>query len=163
MHAGWDVPLPIGYGQTNSQPTTVRLMLEWLDVQPGQKVLDVGSGSGWTSALLAHLVGSDGQVVAVEKIPELVEFGRQNCRQLGLGNIEFHQAEEAPGWWTGRPYDRILVSASGPEIPKVLLDQLAAPGKMVIPVLSAIVVLEKTAAGKIEKQAYDGFSFVPLV
>lgn len=90
--AGWDMALPIGYGQTNSQPLTVRLMLEWLEVQEGQKVLDVGSGSGWTTALLACLVGETGRVIAVEKVPELVEFGQENCRRIGVDNAEFHAA-----------------------------------------------------------------------
>ncbi len=77
--AQYDVALPIGYGQTNSQPCTVRSMLEWLEPQEGNKVLDVGSGSGWTTALLARIVGKKGRVYAVERIPELVEFGRKNC------------------------------------------------------------------------------------
>src|SRR5665647_1698314 len=90
-----DVPLPIGSGQTNSQPSTVRQMLEWLDAQPGDKVLDVGSGSGWTTALLSSIVGSKGKVFAVEKIPELVEFGRNNC--AGARNVQFFQADKEYG------------------------------------------------------------------
>src|SRR3990167_1867675 len=84
---GLDAPLPIGFGQTISQPTTVKMMLEWLEPQPGDKILDVGSGSGWTSALLAHLVGSKGKVFAVERIPELVDFGRQNSAKLNFRNV----------------------------------------------------------------------------
>lgn len=79
--AGQDMALPIGHQQTNSQPSTVRQMLDWIDVQPAQCILDVGSGSGWTSALLAKLVGAAGVVHAVERIPELVELGRSNCRR----------------------------------------------------------------------------------
>ncbi len=79
-----DAALSIGYGQTNSQPYTVRKMLEWLDVQEGDKVLDIGSGSGWTTALLAHIVSRKGRVYAVERIPELVEFGRNNCIASGI-------------------------------------------------------------------------------
>src|SRR5258708_5095943 len=90
--AAVDAPLPIGFGQTNSQPYTVGLMLEWLDVQPGNKILDVGAGSGWTTALLAYLTGPKGKVVAVEKVPELVEFGRENCTRLGIKHVEFHEA-----------------------------------------------------------------------
>src|SRR3990167_9573247 len=90
--AAFDMPLPIGSVQTNSQPLTVRMMLEWLEVDKGNKILDVGSGSGWTSALLAHLSGPSGSVIAVEKVPELVEFGKNNCRKLGIKNVEFHQA-----------------------------------------------------------------------
>src|SRR4051812_36707966 len=87
-----DAPIPIGYGQTNSQPSTVRMMLEWLDPQPGEKILDVGSGSGWTSALLSKLVGPKGTVYAVEKVPELVESGEANTERLGIGNTRFLQA-----------------------------------------------------------------------
>src|SRR3972149_11000846 len=84
-----DAPLPIGYGHTNSQPYTVRLMLEWLDPQPGEKILDVGSGSGWTTALLAHLVGPKGWVYAVGRIPELVEFGQDNAEGIGVKKAGF--------------------------------------------------------------------------
>src|ERR1051325_8765025 len=93
-HVNIDAPLPIGFGQTNSQPTTVRLMLEWLEPEPGNKILDVGSGSGWTSALLAKLVGPKGKVYAVELVPELVKFGQQNAAKLELRNLQFIQAGE---------------------------------------------------------------------
>jgi len=89
-----DVPLPIGSGQTNSQPSTVRQMLLWLDPQPGDKILDVGSGSGWTTALLAHLVGPTGTIYAVERILELVQFGEENCRRMGVHNVLFFEAEK---------------------------------------------------------------------
>jgi len=87
-----DTALSIGYGQTISQPSTVRMMLEWLDARPGHKVLDVGSGSGWTSALLAEIVGTEGRVFAVEKIPELVEIGRENCKKAGVMAVTFFEA-----------------------------------------------------------------------
>lgn len=88
--AAIDSALPIGFGQTNSQPSTVARMLEWLEPQPGDKVLDVGCGSGWTTALLSRLVGPLGRVHAVELVPELVEFGRQNVERLGIKNASFH-------------------------------------------------------------------------
>lgn len=162
-HAGWDIPLPIGFGQTNSQPTTVRMMLEWLDARPGQQVLDVGSGSGWTSALLAKLVGEKGKVIAVERVPELVKFGRENCEQLGLSNVEFHQAGEALGWPNESQYDRILVSAAGRDVPQELVGQLAPGGRMVIPVLDSVYVLQKDSKGEISRTDYPGFAFVPLI
>lgn len=161
--AEWDVPLPIGYGQTNSQPSTVQLMLEWLQVLPGQKVLDVGSGSGWTSALLAHLVGKTGRVVATEKVPELVEFGRQNCRSLDIENVEFHQSGDIYGWPDGGPYDRILVSASAKHLPSELIGQLAENGRMVIPVRDTMYVVRKDSKGGVSHQEYPGFAFVPLM
>lgn len=162
-HANWDMPLPIGYGQTNSQPTVVRWMLQWLDAQPGQKVLDVGSGSGWTSALLAHIVGHEGRVIAVEKVPELVELGRKNCHHLGFWNIDFHQAGPVLGWKTGSLYDRILVSAGAGSVPEDLLAQLKPGGRMVIPVQEDILVIQKTMEGRLETETYQGFVFVPLV
>ncbi|CAN5652340.1 protein-L-isoaspartate O-methyltransferase [soil metagenome] len=162
--AGVDWAVPIGYGQTNSQPYTVRMMLEWLDVQPGQKVLDVGSGSGWTTALLSYLVGPDGRVAAVEKVPELVEFGRDNCRRLGVKNADFFQAGSVFGWPDEAPYDRILVSAAAKiEIPQELTNQMAARGRMVIPVETSIFLAIKDSKGNISKIKFPGFVFVPLV
>lgn len=161
--ASLDMPLPIGFGQTNSQPTTVALMLEWLDVQPGDKVLDVGSGSGWTSALLSHLTGRKGQVHAVEIVPELVEFGYDNCRNLGSKNVHFHQAGKAYGWPDKAPYDRILVSAAAGTMPPELLGQLKPGGRLVIPVKSTIYIIDKDERGEISQREQPGFVFVPLV
>lgn len=163
--ADFDVALPIGFGQTNSQPYTVQLMLEWLEVEPGNKVLDVGSGSGWTTALLAYLTGPRGKIYAVELIPELVEFGKENCRSFGVKNAWFYQAGNGYGLPRFAPYDRILVSASPNEVPKELLDQLKVGGKMVIPVNYDILEIEKLAANEYETTAHKngGFVFVPLV
>jgi len=132
--SGEDRPLPIGYGQTISQPTTVKDMLLWLDVRSGQHILDVGSGSGWTSALLAELSKPGGRVTAVERISELVELGRTNTQRADAKNIEFHLASERYGWPAGAPYDRILVSASASELPHELINQLKPSGKLVIPI-----------------------------
>lgn len=163
-YANVNVPVSIGYGQTNSQPYTVELMLEWLQVEPGNRVLDVGSGSGWTTALLAHLVGPKGQVAGVEQVPELVEFGRQNCRSRGLLNTTFHQAKRyVLGWPPTAPYDRILVSATASEMPKDLLRQLKPGGKMIIPINDDVVEVEKDEEGAIEATHHRGFIFEPLV
>lgn len=161
--AGYDTPLPIGYDQTISQPTTVRLMLEWLDVRSNQRVLDVGSGSGWTSALLSRLVGDKGKVLAVERIPELVEFGRQNCQRLGIKNVEFRQAGKSYGLPLYGLYDRILVSASAEELPTTLIDQLKRLGKLVIPVRETILEITKTSYQSYKTIEHPGFVFVPLV
>lgn len=158
-----DVPLPIGYGQTISQPTTVRMMLEWLDPKPGQKILDVGSGSGWATALLAYLVGLTGHIYAVEKIPELVEFGRENCKRQGIKNASFAQAGETYGLTKYAPYDRILVSASGTSIPNELQEQLKEGGKLIIPVRNDILELTKISKNKWDAKLHPGFVFVPLV
>lgn len=158
-----DRPLPIGYNQTISQPTTVRMMLDWLDARPGHKVLDVGSGSGWTTALLSHLVGPDGSVCAVERIPELVEFGRINCQKYNLKNIKFYTASREYGLLSEAPFDRILVSAAAHEIPNGLIDQLGTKGRLVIPVQSDILVIERTPDNKLLTQTHHGFAFVPLI
>ncbi|HLA48982.1 MAG TPA: protein-L-isoaspartate O-methyltransferase [Candidatus Saccharimonadales bacterium] len=158
-----DAPLPIGYGQTNSQPYTVRLMLEWLDPQPGEKILDVGSGSGWTTALLAHLVGAKGWVYAVERIPELVEFGQDNAERTGVKNASFFQAGDEFGLPQEAPYDRILVSASADQLPQELVDQLKVGGKMVIPVQHDILEITKKAEDSLDIKKHGGFAFVPLL
>ena len=159
----FDRPIPIGFAQTNSQPTTVRQMLEWLDVKAGDKVLDVGSGSGWTTALLSYLTGQTGRVIAVERIAELVAFGTANCQRLKLTNITFNQAVDTFGWPEQAPYDRILVSASAPETPPELIAQLAAPGRMVIPVKNSIWVINRDKSGVLDNQEHIGFVFVPLL
>lgn len=161
-YAKFDQPLSIGYGQTNSQPQVVRQMLEWLDVQSGEKVLDVGSGSGWTTALLAHLVGKDGTVIATERVPELLIFGQQNCESVGALNTEFHFDAQVIGWQDGAPYNRILVSAEADELPTELVDQLADGGKMVIPILSSIWEIQKNGK-ELNKTEHKGYIFVPLL
>lgn len=161
--AGADLPLPIGYGQTISQPTTVRLMLEWLEPRRGDKVLDVGSGSGWTTALLSVIVSSKGYVYAVERVPELVEFGRDNAEGAGVTNAEFHHAGDSYGLPDYAPYDRILVSASADKLPEELIRQLKPWGKMVIPVHNDILEITKLSKNKVETKTHPGFVFVPLI
>lgn len=160
-HNDW--ALPIGYDQTNSQPYTVRLMLEWLEAQPGDKVLDVGSGSGWTTALLSHLVSPNGRVYAVERVPELLEFGQENCEKIGIKNAKFYPAGEELGLQDEAPFDRILVSASADELPQALVDQLKVGGKMVIPVQSDILEITKKSATNLDTKQHRGFAFVPLL
>jgi protein-L-isoaspartate(D-aspartate) O-methyltransferase len=158
-----DRPIQIGFGQTNSQPFTVRQMLLWLDVQLGHKVLDVGSGSGWTTALLARLVGPEGYVDAVEKIPELVEFGRDNTASLGITNVAFYQAGKTLGLPDHAPYDRILVSAAASSLPRELVEQLKPGGLMVIPVGHDILTVAKEGTDKLTIVSHPGFAFVPLI
>lgn len=160
--AGLNMPLPIGFGQTNSQPSTVRFMLERLEVQPGDKVMDVGSGSGWTSALLASLTGDNGRVYAVEKIEDLVKFGRENCQALDIKNVSFFQAGHRFGLPGLGPFERILVSAAANEIPDELCDQLKTGGKMVVPVRDTLLEIEKLDNGEFSTYEHKGFAFVPL-
>jgi len=161
--SGRDAPLSIGYGQTNSQPTTVRMMLEWLDPQPGEKILDVGSGSGWTTALLAYLVGPKGRVHAVEKVPELVTFGRNNCQRAGFENVHFSQAGKSYGLPRQAPFDRILVSAAAASLPQELINQLKNGGRLVIPVRESVLVVDKISDTDFTTDEHYGFAFVPLM
>lgn len=158
-----DTALPIGFGQTISQPSTVELMLEWLEPEPGNKVLDVGSGSGWTTSLLSYLVGPKGKIYAVEKIPELLEFGRQNCQNAGVKNAKFYLAGKQYGLPKLAPFDRILVSAAANELSRALLEQLKIDGKMVIPVNNDILEITKTSQNNLEIITHQGFVFVPLI
>lgn len=161
--ASVDRALPIGFGQTISQPTTVDLMLGWLEVEPGDNVLDVGSGSGWTTALLAYLVGAKGRVYGVEIIEELLEFGRANCQKLNFHNVSFHPAGQVLGLPSQAPYQRILVSAEASHLPKELVDQLAVGGKLVVPVGNDIFEVEKRTEKKLDIIRHPGFIFVPLI
>ena len=159
-----DYPLPIGFGQTISQPYTVAFMLELLEPRQGEKILDVGSGSGWTTALLAHIVGEKGKVFGVEIVPELVAFGQENLKKNKLPQAEIRQAGEIFGLPEEAPFDRILVSAASSKVvPPELLTQLKAGGTMIIPLGNSIMRLRKTAAGKTEVEEFPCVVFVPLV
>lgn len=160
--ADMDEPLKIGHGQTNSQPSLVRRMLEWLGPRPDDVVLDVGSGSGWTAALLSELVSPGGRVFAVEKIPELVTFGRNNASQAGAERVEFFISGSVLGLPEHAPYDRILVSASAKETPEELVNQLKPGGKMVIPIKNDILEITKKTPEILDVLTHSGFHFVPL-
>jgi protein-L-isoaspartate(D-aspartate) O-methyltransferase len=158
-----DAALPIGYGQTNSQPSTVRAMLELLEVAPGQRVLDVGCGSGWTTALLGELTGPAGEVVGVEIVPELVAWGAENLRAYAMPWTRIVQADEKVlGVPEGAPYDRVLVSAEATRVPEELLDQLVIDGLMVVPVRGRMTVVRRSASAPQVSHA-GWYTFVPLV
>jgi protein-L-isoaspartate(D-aspartate) O-methyltransferase len=125
-----DKPLPIGAGQTISQPYIIALMTESLDLTGSEKVLELGTGSGYQTAILAELAR---QVISVERVPSLAESAEKLLKELGYTNIEIHLAEETLGWQQGAPYDAIMVTAAAPDIPDDLLKQLAVNGRMIIP------------------------------
>ena len=166
LNANADVPLPIGFGQTISQPTTVAIMFELLDPREGQKILDIGSGSGWTTAMLAYIVGKKGKVISIERIKELCEFGRKNIRKIkkiGKGVVEIYNMDGSRGYQPRAPYDRILVSASAPEVFQELKDQLKVGGKLVMPVYNHLHYVEKIGENEYYEEKYPGFMFVPLI
>lgn len=158
-----DAPLPIGKNQTISQPTTVAFMLELLDPQDGNKILDIGSGSGWTAGLLCYLTGHKGSVTGLERIDELAEMGQKNISKF---KFDSPCTIEKSGKILGKPgekFDRILVSASADQLPKELFDQLEIGGILVIPIQNSIYRYQKISEKEIKKQEYPGFAFVPLV
>lgn len=157
-----DHPLDIGYKATISQPTTVAFMLEKLAPQAGEKILDIGSGSGWTTVLLAHIVGATGIVNGVEIVPELTELGSNNLKKYPFRNAEIIQAEKKLGMESKSPFDRILVSASIAQLPEEIITQLAVGGTLVIPIGEAIWQVHKISATQHSTNKYPGFLFVPL-
>ena len=162
--SGYDQALPIGHNQTISQPLVVAFMLEKLDPKPGQKVLDIGSGSGWTTALLAEIVEEKGKVIAIEIIEELMNFGKKNVEKYNFvekGIVEFFCKDGRKGHKEEAPYDRILASASAKTLPQEWKSQLKEGGKIVAPVKESIFLYNKEEK-RIEKK-YPGFKFVPLV
>lgn len=161
--AGENRALPIGHKQTNSQPSTVRDMLHLLEVAPGNRILDVGSGSGWTTTLLAHLTGPNGRVHGVERVAELVEVGRASLAAFGMTWADIRAAEPPALGLPGlAPYDRILVSAETPTLPEELADQLAVGGILVLPLAGRMAVVRRE--GDRSTLTHHGFySFVPLI
>ena len=164
--ASRDIPLPIGFSQTNSQPSTVSFMLELLQPKEGSTVLDVGSGSGWTTALLAVAVSPSGHVTAIERIPELLVMGRENVEKYGFissGRVKMLLGDGWKGFPPDGPYDRILVSAMATRIPVHLVEQLKTGGIMVVPVYNDICRIVKNPDSSCERENFSGFVFVPLV
>ena len=162
-------PLSIGYGQTISQPLTVAFMIELLAPEKGQKILDVGSGSGWTTALLAEIVGEKGKVFGIERISELKEFGETNTQTYNFvdsGRAVFVIGDGSKGLPKEAPFDRIHVGAAAVKIPSALLKQLAVGGRLIIPEgigAQDIVLVEKNGKNQYKKKRYPGFAFVPLI
>jgi len=165
--------LPIGYSQTISQPLVVAFMLELLQPEPGDKILDIGSGSGWTTALLSEIVGGkglpavgQGEVIAVEIIPELVKFGKDNVAKYNFiekGIAKFIFSDGSKGYKKEAPFDKILVSAESKELPSEWREQLKIGGRMVAPIQGSIWLFIKKSNKNFEEKEHPGFAFVPLI
>lgn len=159
-----DSPLPIGEGQTISQPYIVALMSEKLEVKPGMKVLEIGTGSGYQAAVLAEL---GAEVYTVERIKKLFHVARKRFMDMRMFSVKLKLDDGTMGWPEEAPYDRIIVTAGGPEIPMPLVDQLADDGRMLIPVGGAkrtqeLILVEKKDGG-IQKTNLGAVAFVDLV
>jgi len=169
-------PLPIGFSQTISQPLTVAFMLELLEPKAGEKILDIGSGSGWQTGLLAYIVGgspAQGKVIGVERIPELKKISEKNLSKYNFiekGTVKIIEGDGSKGYEEEAPFDKIIAAAALPAgrqaletVPQAWKDQLKVGGQIVAPVGHNIVQLQKKSPTEFSQKQYYGFSFVPLI
>lgn len=161
-----DTPLPIGEGQTISAPHMVGIMAEALDAEPGQKILEIGAGSGYHAAVIARLITPGGHLYTIERVQSLVKRARENIKKVGLEeSVTILHGDGSIGLKEHAPYDRIFVTCASPGIPPPLLEQLKDGGKLLIPsgssIVSDLLLITKTG-GKISKKNLGGCAFVPL-
>lgn len=166
MHAYDDLPLPTFHGQTISQPYTVAIMTEALNPKPGEKILEIGSGSGYQSALLGSCVGSKGKVITVELDSYLVEFSKKNIKKAKIKNVKVICWDGKKGYEKGAPYDKCIITAACPEIPKPVIEQIKIGGRIVAPVNhffgQRMMVIDKISKKQFKKKDLGSFIFVPL-
>lgn len=163
-----DRPLPIGQGQTISAPSMIAIMLEVIDLESGQKVLEIGTGSGYNATLLAETVGTEGEVFTVERLKSIGETGRKNLKDSGYEEVEVIIGDGTKGYSKEAPWDRILLTACAPEVPDPLVKQLGEGGKLAAPVgqhymSQTLTVIKKLKDGGTEETKHGGCAFVPLV
>ncbi len=162
-HAYLDTPLEIGKGQTISAPHMVAIMCEALDLNEGQKILEIGSGSGYHAAIVSKIIGR-GKIYSIERFHSLVKKAKENLNEAGIKNVMIIEGDGSIGLPKYSPYDRIYVTCAAPSIPQPLIDQLKKGGKLLIPVgevFSRLILLEKNE--KIRKKDLGGCAFVPLI
>lgn len=158
-------PLAIMKKQTISQPGVVSRMTEWLEIEDGQKILEIGTGSGWQTGILSNLVKS-GTVFSIERHPELVNFAKENLNKLGINNVNVILGDGSLGYPDAAPYDRIIITAACNEIPLPLFEQLKENGLILAPVgdsSQSLVLLKKTRNGIVEIKKQSNYVFVPLL
>lgn len=162
-----DVALPTIGGSTISQPTTVAIMTEALQPKKGEKILEVGTGSGWQACLLAYCVGSKGKIVTIDIDPKLIEFAKKNIKKFNVKNIRIICCDGSVGYEKEAPFDRIMVTAACPAIPKPLIEQLKIKGRMVVPVGyeygQRMLLVDKLGRNKLVQRDIGEFVFVKLV
>jgi len=162
-----DAPLPIGNGQTISQPYVVALMTERLHTRRRSRILEIGTGSGYQTAVLAYLANA-GKVYTIERLPDLLVEAEERFRRLGLSNVETRLGDGACGWPEEAPFDGIIVAAAAPRVPEPLTNQLAPGSRLVIPIgdlaSQELVILERAGNGdRLVQQQAGGVRFVPLI
>ncbi|MBI2102193.1 protein-L-isoaspartate(D-aspartate) O-methyltransferase [Candidatus Woesearchaeota archaeon] len=161
-----DMPLPLLRGKTISQPTTVMIMTHALELQKGEKVFEVGTGSGYQAAIIAKIVGEKGKVITTEVVPELVSFARQNLKRAGIKNVNIYEEDGSKGMPSEAPFDKIIITAACKEFPKPLLEQLKPEGIIVGPVGSQqeqeMIRGVKGKGGRIELEFLGPFLFTPM-
>jgi protein-L-isoaspartate(D-aspartate) O-methyltransferase len=166
IHAYEDIPLPTYHGQTISQPYTVAVMTEALEPKPGEKILEIGSGSGYQSALLGSCVGSKGKVITVELDSELVEFSKKNLKKAKIKNVKVICWDGKKGYEKEAPYDKCIITAACPEIPKAVIKQLKKQGRIIAPVNDffgqRMMVIDKISKKEFKKKDLGSYVFVPL-
>ena len=160
-----DIPLPLMKKQTISQPSVVSRMTELLNAQEGQRILEIGSGSGWQSAILSFLIGN-GKVFSIDRHSELVKFSQENLDKLGIKNVNVILGDGSLGLTKEAPFDRIIITAACKKVPPALFDQLSISGLLIAPVGNypqSLILYKKTSKGIIEIKNQPGFVFVPLL
>ena len=162
-HAYNNIPLKIGEGQTISQPATVAFMIELLSPRADQTVLDIGSGSGWTTALLAQIIGKRGRAIGLEIRKNLVKIGQKNLAKYNFSWAKIQIAQKYALGIPGKTFDRILVSASSETLPEELKLQLKKNGILVMPIKNSIFRVKKFSKNKFKIEEFPGFIFVPLI
>jgi protein-L-isoaspartate(D-aspartate) O-methyltransferase len=160
-----DGPLPILEGQTISQPYVVALMIEAMALKPGDRVLEIGTGSGYAAAVLSRIVA---EVHSVERLDSLVEYARERVARLGYDNVHIHHGDGTLGWPEAGPYDAVVVAAGGPRVPPALKEQLAIGGRLVMPVGSEqrsqqLIRLLRVGEEEFAREKLGHVRFVPLI
>jgi protein-L-isoaspartate(D-aspartate) O-methyltransferase len=162
-HAYEDRPLPIGAGQTISQPFMVAAMIEAAEIKPGDRVLEIGAGSGYAAAVISHIAA---RVYAIERRKELVESAAARLKRLGYGAIQLREGDGTEGWAVAAPFDAIIASAGGPFVPEALKEQLDIGGRLIMPVGDVdqrLIKITRVSATRFEEEDLGGVAFVPLI